>query len=92
MGRTVIKIDAERQEAAVQDGMVEFLGRAKAAMVIEIGNPQAAMALSALGYQLFQFGGEPWAKPEILIPNAIAVPSEKRFLLQRWLPTPEEID
>ena len=54
VGRTIVKIDAERQEVAVLDGMVEFLDRAKAAMVIEIGNPQAAMVLSALGYQLFQ--------------------------------------
>jgi FkbM family methyltransferase len=89
---TFIKIDAERQEAAVLDGMVEFLGRAKAAMVIELGNPQAATALSALGYQLFQFDGEPWTKPDCLIPNVIAVPHEKTFLLERWLPTPKQID
>jgi FkbM family methyltransferase len=93
---TFIKIDAERQEAAVLDGMVEFLGRAKAAMVIELGelgNPQAAATmLSGLGYQLFQFDGEPWVKPDDVMPNAIAVPHGKTFLLQRWLPTPKEIE
>jgi FkbM family methyltransferase len=89
---TFIKIDAERQEAAVLDGMVDFLGRAEAVIVIELGNPQAAIVLSGLGYQLFQFDGEPWVKPDYLIPNTIAVPHGKTFLLQRWLPTPREID
>jgi FkbM family methyltransferase len=89
---TFIKIDAERQETSVLDGMVEFLGRAKAAIVIELGNPQAATVLSALGYQLFKFDGEPWVKPDYLISNAVAVPGEKTSLLQRWLPTPEEIE
>ena len=61
-------------------------------MVLELGDQQAATVLSALGYQLFKFDGEPWVEPDYLIPNVVAVPGEKTSLLQRWLPTPEEID